>query len=122
MKQLHFTTGVLGPLAAYRLEQHQITQTLMSVGSDIIKAILAGELKIGDQIQVTLDDRAIGLAQLVSMDTRTWVDIDSNDAQRGGFDSGDELEKALQRAGYRFQAIDMYQLYRIQFSWLLEYA
>ena len=69
-------------------------------------------------MQVLLDDKMIGLAQYVILETVTWVNLDTSDAWRGGFDNLDDLEKALRRAGYRFQAIDVYQFYRLQFTWL----
>lgn len=118
MGQLHFTTRVLGPLAALRLEGHQITQTLRSASNSIPKAILSGQLKVSDQIEVTLDGKVVGHAEYVIMDFRRWIDIDLSDARRGGFDTVPDLWKALQRAGYRFKPMDMYQLYRVQFRWL----
>lgn len=118
MEQLKFTTRVLGPIAAYRLEQHQVTQTLRSHSSDIVQAILLGRLKIGDKIKVILDNQTIGFVKWVWLDTPRWIDLSQADARRGGFDSLSDLEKALQRAGYRFRPIDMYKLYRIKFSWL----
>lgn len=120
MLQLNFTTRVLSPIAAYRLEQHKVTQTLRGYTSSITQAALTGKLKVGDQMEVLLDDHLIGHAEYVKMDSVTWVNLDTADAQRGGFDDLAELEKALQRAGYRFRPIDMYQLYRFQFSWLEE--
>ncbi|MBW1732214.1 MAG: hypothetical protein JRJ75_15255 [Deltaproteobacteria bacterium] len=120
MLQLNFTTRVLGPIAAYRLEQHKVTQTLRGYTSSAAQAALTGQLKVGDQMKVLLDGRPIGFAEYVKMDAPRWIDIDTADAQRGGFDDLANLEKALQKAGYRFRPIDMYRLYRIQFSWLEE--
>jgi len=120
MEQIRFTTRVLGPIAAYRLEQEQVTQTLRGYSHDITQAILTGRLRVGDQIQVILDDRMVGLAQYVILDT-TWLDnLTTEDARRGGFDSVNDLVLALKRAGYRFRPIDQYNFYRIQFSWLVE--
>jgi len=120
MEQIHFTTKVLGIPAAYRLTTHQLTQTIRSKESSITKAILSGILKVGDQVEVTLDGAKIGLAEYVIMDETSWIFLGSKDATRGGFDSKDDLEQALHRAGYRFKPLDDYQLYRIQFSWLKE--
>lgn len=120
MEQLHFTTRVLGPIAAYRLEQRKVTQTLRSYTSSAAQAALTGQLKVGDQMEVLLDNRLLGHAVFVIMDALSWVDIDTANAHRGGFDDLADLEKALQRAGYRFRPINMYRLYRIQFSWLEE--
>jgi len=119
-EQLHFTTKVLGPLAVYRLGKHQVTQTIRAHSSNIIQAALSGKLKVGDQMQVKLDDRIIGLAEYVIMDIVNWEYLDPDDAKRGGFDTLADLEQALQRAGYRFKPLNEYKLYRIQFSWLEE--
>ncbi|MBU0847433.1 hypothetical protein KKH23_09645 [Patescibacteria group bacterium] len=54
------------------------------------------------------------------MDAVTWSALTIDDAHRGGFDSLDELENVLQRAGYRFKSLNEYELYRIQFTWLEE--
>jgi len=121
-EQLHFTTKVLGPLAAYKLINYQVTQTLRSKESSITKVIQGGLVKIGDQVEVMLDNIKIEMAEFVIMDAVTWVNLTTKDAARGGFDSLEDLEKALQRAGYRFKPIDMYQLYRVQFSWLTDLA
>lgn len=119
MQQLTFTTHILGPLASLRLEKEEITQTLRSRNSDISVAFDHGGLKVGDAMRVVLDNRMIGLAELSIIDQVTWADLDIGDARRGGFDSLADLELALQRAGYRFRPIDMYRLYRVQFTWLL---
>jgi len=120
LEQIRFTTRVLGPAAAYRLEKQQVTQTLRSESSSITKAILSGMVKIGDYVQVTLDDRPIGLAEYIISDIVTWSQLDIDDARRGGFDTLDDLSEALRRAGYRFKPLNNYQLFRIQFSLLEE--
>ena len=120
MEQLHFTTRVLGNKAASRLEQHELTQTMRSEASSIVLAILGGGLKVSDAMQVILDDRMMGLAELLRMDTVTWGQLDIEDARRGGFDNRFELAHALKRAGYRFMPLDKYQFYRCRFSWLEE--
>ena len=118
MERLHFTSRVLGPAAAYRLEKHKVTQTLRSESSDITSAILNGRVSAGDQLEVLLDNIPVGLAELVYMDIVTWEALDIDDARRGGFTNRFELAYALRRAGYRFQPINSYGFYRIQFSWL----
>ncbi|MBA7603197.1 hypothetical protein ES703_10301 [subsurface metagenome] len=120
MQQLHFTTPVLGTLAAYKLMKRQVTQTLRSKESSITPVIPSGQLKVGDQMKVTLDNTNIGLVEFVAIDAVTWVGLNAKDATRGGFDNLDDLKRALQRAGYRFKPINQYQLYRIKFSWLKE--
>jgi len=119
-KRIRFTTLVLGPVAAYRLEKHQVTQTLRSENSFTTRAILNGMVKVGDEVQILLDDRLIGLAEYIIADVVTWGQLDIGDAHRGGFDTLDDLLKALKRAGYRFKPLDDYQLFRIQFSWIEE--
>ena len=120
MEQINFTTRVLGPAAAFRLEKHQVSQTLRSRNTDITAAILDGRAKTGDRLQVLLDGIIAGRAELISIDAVNWEHINLDDANRGGFDNLEDLEKALQRAGYRFKPLNRYELFRIQFSWLEE--
>ena len=118
LEQIHFTTRVLGPAAAYRLEKHEVTQTLRSGSSSITEAILNGRVSAGDRLEVTLDGILAGHAELVSMNAVTWGALATDDAYRGGFDTIDDLEATLRRAGYRFKPLNEYQLFRIKFSWL----
>lgn len=120
IEQIHFTTRVLGPAAAYRLEQRQVTQTLRSENDSVTKAILQGRASVGDRLEVLLDSISIGQAELVSMDAVTWEALDGDDARRGGFGNRFDLGQALQRAGFRFMPLNDYQLFRIQFTWLEE--
>ena len=120
MERLHFTTRVLGPAAAYRLEKRQVTQTLRSESDSITNAILLGRVSTGDQLEVLLDGILVGNAKLVSMDAVPWEALGVDDAHRGGFDTLADLEQALKRGGYRFKPLNQYELYRIQFSWLEE--
>ena len=119
-EQIRFTTRILGPLAAVRLERHQVTQTLRSKSSCITNAILLGRVSAGDRLEVLLDSRVEGRAELISMDAVTWGSLDIDDAHRGGFDNLADLGQALRRAGYRFKPLNDYQLFRIQFRWLEE--
>lgn len=120
MEQVRFTTRVLGPLAALRLERHQISQTLRSESNSTTNAILLGRVSAGDRLEVVLDFRLVGHAKLVSMDAVTWEALSVDDAHRGGFDTLADLESALKRGGYRFKPLNQYELYRIQFTWLEE--
>jgi len=119
-EQIRFTTRVLGPAAAYRLEQRQVTQTLRSESNTITNAILLGRVSAGDKLEITLDSIIAGHAELVSMDAVTWEALGTRDARRGGFGNRFELGQALQRAGFRFMPLNHYELYRIQFRWLEE--
>ncbi|GAI70270.1 unnamed protein product [marine sediment metagenome] len=119
-EQLHFTTRVLGPSAAYRLELRQVTQTLRSESDSIANAILLERVSAGDKLEITLDGRLVGRVELVSMDVVTWKALDVDDARRGGFGNRFDLGQALQRAGFRFMPLNDYQLFRIQFRWLEE--
>ena len=124
-EQIRFTTRVLGPAAAYRLERGRIssiavTQTLRSENSSITNAILLGRVSAGDRLEVLLDSKLVGQVELVSMDAVTWEALDIEDARRGGFGNRFELAHALQRAGFRFMPLNQYELYRIQFKWLEE--
>ena len=120
LEQLHFTTRVLGPAAAYRLEQRQVTQTLRSESDSIANAVLLGRVSAGDRLEVLLDSVLVGRVELVPMDTVTWEALGIDDARRGGFGNRCELAYALQRAGFRFMPLNQYELYRIQFRWLEE--
>ncbi|GAH42189.1 unnamed protein product [marine sediment metagenome] len=120
LEQIRFTTRVLGPAAAYRLEQRQVVQTLRSESDTIANAFLLGRISAGDRLKVFLDRIFVGHAELVSMDAVTWEALASRDARRGGFNNRFELAYALQRAGFRFMPLNDYQLYRIQFTWLEE--
>ena len=120
LEQIRFTTRVLGPAAAYRLEKRQVTQTLRSESDSITNAILNGRVSAGDRLEVLLDSTLVGHAELVSMDAVTWEALGIDDARRGGFGNRFELAYALQRAGFRFMPLNQYELYRIQFTWLEE--
>jgi len=120
LEQIHFTTRVLGPAAAYRLEQRQVTQTLRSESDSVINSVLLGRVSAGDRLEVLLDSVLVGRVELVSMDAVTWEALGIDDARRGGFGNRCELAYALQRAGFRFMPLNDYQLFRIQFSWLEE--
>ena len=118
LEKIHFTTRVLGPAAAYRLEKRQVTQTLRSDTYSITESILNGRVSAGDRLKVVLDGILVGHAELISMDSVTRQALGIEDARRGGFDSLDDLALALKRAGYRFKPLNEYELYRIQFTWL----
>ncbi|MBA7547339.1 hypothetical protein ES705_39753 [subsurface metagenome] len=81
---------------------------------------MGGRVSAGDQLEVLLDRIFVGRVELVSVDAVTWEALGIDDAQRGGFDSLEDLASALKRAGYRFRPLNDYQLYRIQFAWLEE--
>ena len=119
-EQIRFTTRVLGPAAAYRLEQRQVTQTLRSESDSVTNAIKLWQVSAGDRLEVLLDGIVVGQAELVSMDAVTWEALDVDDARRGGFGDRCDLAYALQRAGFRFMPLNDYQLFRIQFRWLEE--
>jgi len=120
LEQIRFTTRVLGPATAYRLEQRQVTQTLRSESDIITNAFLLGRVSAGDKLEVLLDSRLVGNVELVSMDVVTWEALDIDDARRGGFANRFQLAYALRRAGFRFMPLAKYELYRIQFAWLEE--
>jgi len=120
IERLHFTTRVLGPAAAYRLENRQVTQTLRSESDSVTNAFLLGRVSAGDKLEITLDNIIAGHAELISMDAVKWEALGMRDARRGGFGNRFELAYALQRAGFRFMPLNQYELYRIQFTWLEE--
>lgn len=122
MERIDFTTRVLGTVAAYRLEKHQVTQTLRSESNGIVTAIINQQVTAGEKLEIVLDNIPAGETELLSMDAVTWDKLDIEDAHRGGFDSLDGMESslltALRRAGFRFQPLNDYHLFRIQFRWL----
>lgn len=120
LEQIRFTTRVLGPVAAYRLEKHQVTQTIRSYSDSIIQATLLGRISAGDHLEIFLDSIVIKHIELISMDAVRWEGLGIDDAHRGGFDTLVDLEQALKRAGFRFKPLEQYELYRIQFKWLKE--
>lgn len=117
MIKLDFTRRVLGPDAASQLLKHQVWQTIRSETADITLAVLGGQLKPGDWIEILLDKVSLGQA-LYHGYAIVYKELDVNDAQRGGFATVDELKRALRRAGFRFKPLDSYELYRHQFFWL----
>ncbi len=121
--QIRFTYKVLGVAASFRLQQHQVIQTLRSDSDSIAVSILNGEVKTGDRLDIVLDGIILGDAKFVYMDKVNWESLNLDDAHRGGFDNLKELESALKRAGSRFKTMNRYELYRILFTWLeLAYA
>lgn len=118
MEKIEFTTRVLGTIAAYRLEKHQVTQTLRSESCSITAAIINRRICTGEKLEIVLDNMPAGEAELLSMDAVNAGGLDIEDARRGGFDSLKEMEAALQRAGFRFKPLNDYHLFRIQFRWL----
>ena len=76
LEQVRFTAHVLGPLAAFRLEKHEVTQTLRSESASIANAVLLGRVSAGDRLEVVLDNRLVGDVELVSMDAVTWEALD----------------------------------------------
>ena len=117
MQTILFTMHILGPLAALRLRRKEVTQTLRAKDSLITEAILSGEVKVGDQIRIALNNTRLGIAKLSVCDRVRWDELDIDDAHRGGFNSLQELGLALKRAGYRFRSLDGSTFYRIQFQW-----
>lgn len=118
MFRLNFTMQVLGAEAAERLRRREVTQTLRSPSANIVREFLNGRLKIGDLMEVALDGEVLGLAYPAIIDRVTWVTVAPTDAVRGGLNTLDELQQTLQRAGYRFQPMEKYAFYRVQFTWL----
>ena len=120
LEQIRFTTRVLGPAATYRLEKQQVTQTIRSYNNSIVQATLLGRVSAGDHLEILLDGIVVGNTELLLMDAVRWEGLGIDDANKGGFDTLDDLEMALKRAGYRFKPLNQYELYRIQFIWLKE--
>jgi uncharacterized protein YqfB (UPF0267 family) len=118
---LQFTRRVLGPKASDRLLKKQVTQSLRSHAPIRYteESLIQVELKWGAVARVSHEEKEgpIGNVKITSIDPVKWENLKLEDAERGGFDSMEELEKALNRAGYRFRPINEYQFYRIRFEW-----
>ena len=118
MFRLNFTSRVMGGDGAEKVRRHEVTQTLRSPQSDIVRALINGTLKVGDPMEVALDEEVIGKASPAMVDRIDWEGVTLMDATRGGFTSKPELSATLQRAGYRFSPMTKYLFYRVQFQWL----
>lgn len=116
-RQIHFTSQVLGSKAALRLRLHKVNQTLRSSNEVRHLGLPEGRIVVDSAFEVTLDGMVIGRTDLTCMDAVHWHDLNIEDARRGGFDSKDELEKALKQAGFRYKDVEDYGFYRIQFTW-----
>ncbi len=113
----NFTREVLGSEASLKLEQHKVTQTISAESSDIVQAIQSRQLWSRDFIRVTLDGEDVGLASVIACERIPAVGLTDADAQRGGFNTLEELQLALKKAGYRFKPLIDYVFYRVQFTW-----
>lgn len=118
--QLNFTTRVLGPPAAGNLAHHKVEQTIRSPNSGIALELesIDKALKLGDSIAINLDGKCVGWGKLKEVGRIKWQNLTQQDAERGGFSHIIDLRQALLRAGYRFQPLEEYQLYRIRFEWI----
>ncbi len=117
MFTLNFTREVLGSEASLKLEQHKVTQTISAESSDIVQAIQSRQLWSRDFIRVTLDGEDVGLVSVIDCKRLPAVGLTDADAQRGGFNTLEELQLALKKAGYRFKPLIDYVFYRVQFTW-----
>jgi hypothetical protein len=118
MFRLNFTSKVMGPEGTERLRGRRVTQTLRSPSSNIVGELIHRHLQVGDPFEVALDGNLIGEAKLLPCDRISGYWLSIKDANRGGFESLEELEKALKRAGYRFKPLEKYNFYRIPFEWV----
>ena len=119
-KQIHFTSEVMGPKAIARLKAHQVKQTLRSANEVRNWGLPGGRVAVESDFELILDGVVIGRTDLACMDAVHWHELDIGDARRGGFESLEELEKALKRAGFRYKDAEDYGFYRIQFTWRKE--
>ena len=118
MERITFTKKVLGPMAGYRLMKKQVVQTFRSKHEVITQAALQGFVKSNDTVEIFFDGIFIGYAAYLLTTPTHWDALNENDAKKGGFDTMEDLEQALQRAGFRFRPMNDYQLYRTEFKWL----
>ncbi len=114
---LSFSRRILGPEASLKLERHQVTQTIRAESNDVVQAVLSRQLWSRDFMRVTLDGEDVGLASVIACERIPAVGLTDADAQRGGFNTLNELQLALKKAGYRFKPLIDYVFYRVQFVW-----
>lgn len=119
MFRIDFTSHVLGKEAAEKLRRQEVTQTVRGKRDTIVVALSRGELKPGDPVEIFLDGERLGEAEFTRWEWRTANELYPDDARRGGFAGRLELLAAMRRAGFRFKALKDYEVYRIQFRWLV---
>lgn len=122
MKILRFRGRVLGKVATARLKQRQVTQTIRSKSST---PVIEG-WATGDEVEVVFlypepwaAELVVGTAKILAVEpVNRRVGLTVADAWKGGFDTKQELVKALKRAGYRFMPLEEYELYKVRFQWI----
>ena len=114
MREIRFSSRVLGSRASMRLQRHVVWQTIRSANSDLVK----GGARPGDRVEIFLDAERLGLANLEVLEPVNGSGLRLQDAVWGGFDSTHALIRALQNANFRFKPLDQYHLCRIIFSFL----
>lgn len=109
-KQLKFTERVLGHKATTNLRQKKVIQTIRSD-----KEI--EHLKERDLIEITLDDKYVGKANITSIDKIRLSELAHDDAIKGGFSNLADLQGALVRAGFRYKPLSEYVENRVLLTW-----
>lgn len=109
---MHFSTYVLGANAADALRKKLMAQTIRSE-----KFLKENELRVGDVVQIFLDNVLYGLVKIASLHPVNLGDLTLLDCMCGGFCTLPELRKALNRAGFRFRKFTEYNACKIVFAW-----
>lgn len=108
---LEFSTSVLGEEAAQRLKDYKVTQTIRSR-----KSAAPFFQKRGSIVTVRLDGKIVFDARITEVKRSEWRELSQFDAEIGGFNGMEDLEKAAKRAGFRFKNLNEYEFFRIQFQ------
>lgn len=106
MDRLDFHTRVLGKKAAERLRN--LNGEFLTLRSKLPEDMV---------FDVYLDDKRLGRAKIEDLyeDKISLDNLDLSLATLGGFDTVEEQQQALRRAGYHFKLLSQYSAYPIFF-------
>lgn len=113
MFRLNFTIGVLGYNGTLSLSERRTCQTIRNSASEIIAGLTSGLVKIGDMVEVVLNEKELGKVVISDWDKTSEGNLIPDDVIRGGFATMRELREALFRAGYKTGE----DLWRVRFQW-----
>jgi len=110
-KKLNFHARVLGLLPTIQLTRGHVLQTIRSR-----KETAPFFSMRGFRVQIHLDDIFLYNAKITGIRSTNLGSLNQFDAECGGFESLDELQSALKRAGFRFQPLKEYEGFAIGFQ------
>lgn len=104
MDRLDFHTRVLGKKASERLRH-----------LDGMFLTFRSKLPEDNILSIYLDNKKLGVARNIARQKINLGSLTLSHATTGGFDTMDEQQRALKRAGYRFKPLNQYESYQIFF-------